>query len=80
MSSFAGTWVDQNDTTIQINSHENILRVEMSNGRGPFHGFELELTSPVLCVNFRDDASFVGALSNDGYVIHWNNGTFWRKD
>lgn len=77
MNSFAGTWIDENDTEISVEQTENIATVAFSNGRGPFAGFEVDLYAPVLSVNFSDDAPFTGVLA--GSSIQWSNGTAWNR-
>lgn len=79
MNAFLGTWKDQSGVVIVIDEHANIASVKMNNGRGPFAGFEVDLYSPVLSVNFTDDAPFTGVLSVDKSKIFWSNGTVWTR-
>lgn len=81
MSSFNGTWQDQNNAKITINGSQNFLTVTYDNGRGPFQGYEINLTSPVIDVNFTDDQPYVGVLGiNNGQTqIFWINATVWTK-
>lgn len=79
MDSFNGTWIDQQNVKITVTEKNNIATVTYSNGRGPFHGFEVNFPAPVLTVDFTDDAQFSGVLSKNGTSIYWNNGTTWKK-
>ena len=77
MNDFQGQWNDGN-TSITVTSTANNVSVKYSNGRGPFTGYEIDLYSPVISVNFTDDKPFTGVLVN-GNTIAWSNGTSWRK-
>lgn len=81
MELFNGKWKDLNGDVIVISGKENFLTVKYDNGRGPFQGFVVNLTSPVINVDFTDDKSSVGVLGSvDGKTnIYWVNGTIWTK-
>lgn len=87
MDAFNGKWKvkkdekDEKDVEIVVTGEKNFLTVKYSNGRGPFQGFEIDLTSPVINVNFTDDKPWVGVLgvNNGKTIIYWINGTTWTK-
>lgn len=79
MNAFAGSWKDQSGVTATIDEKENNATVKMSNGRGSFAGFEVDLYAPVISVNFTDDKPFTGVLSQDKAKIFWSNGTVWSR-
>ena len=79
MTAFIGKWTSDSDPSevITVSGGSNFTSVKYANGRGPFNGFVLDLTSPTIDVDFTDDAPFVGALSGSNGKIYWNNGTVW---
>lgn len=77
-NTFNGTWVDGNNDTITVSETAGLITLKYSNGRGPFSGFEVDLYSPVISVNFADDRPFTGVLTNSN-TISWSNGTSWKK-
>jgi len=85
MDSFNGTWTDQDGNTITIQENNNIITSRnYSNGRGPFQGYELDLGSPVITVDFSDgvtpDAGLQsGVLLFDNITIVWSNDTRWTR-
>lgn len=80
MSTFEGTWVDLNNDVISVSETANNIELMYSNGRGPFQGFEVDVTSAVINVNFTDDAPFTGVLSEDKNKIFWSNETVWTRN
>jgi hypothetical protein len=75
---FCGTWVDNNNDTISVTEAAGLINLKYSNGRGPFSGYEVDLYSPVISVNFADDQPFTGVLTNNN-TISWSNGTSWKR-
>ena len=84
MDSFKGQWVDRANAVITIQEEKNLISsVTYDNGRGPFQGFEIDLYSPVISVNFTDgdgDSGLqVGVMSLDKKTIMWSNTTVWTR-
>jgi hypothetical protein len=76
---FNGQWFDGNGDTITISSSADILSGTYSNGRGPFTGASADVGSPVIYMNFTDDAPFTGVLTVDERRILWSNHTIWQR-
>ncbi|MCE2030359.1 hypothetical protein [Sessilibacter corallicola] len=77
MNKFTGAWTDGHGTNIDITGEWNVLEVRISNGRGPFQGYSVDLSNPTISVNFSDDGAYTGVLG--GNTIYWSNGTTWSK-
>lgn len=80
MSTFKGKWVDLNNDIISVSETANNIELMYSNGRGPFQGFEVDLTSSVINVNFTDGKPHTGVLSEDKKKIFWSNETVWKRN
>lgn len=83
MNTFAGQWIDQDGATITVEQERNFATLKYSNGRGPFEGFQINLATPVINVDFSDGPQWtageqVGLQHSDGKTITWSNGTVWR--
>ena len=76
---FDGRWTDGNGDTITVTSSADILSGKYGNGRGPFTGASADVGSPVIYMNFTDDAPFTGVLTVDGKRILWSNQTTWNR-
>lgn len=82
---FCGIWKDEGGELIEVKTNDNqTVTVKYNNGRGTFHGFFLNLGSPIIRVNFSDgnqpDAGVqAGVLNLEGSNISWSNGTKWDK-
>jgi hypothetical protein len=84
MDTFNGTWLDQDGATITVDSSNNFATLKYSNGRGPFSGFEIELGSSVVNVDFTDGVApaagvQAGVINFDKNSITWSNGTVWKR-
>lgn len=85
MDSFNGLWTDLNGTKITVEESDNKISITYDNGRGPFHGYEVDetpngpLAAPVIDVNFTDDRPGTGVLARGGAAIYWDNGTQWMR-
>lgn len=79
MSKFSGTWVDEAHDRIEVTSDARILTVTFRGPRGTFTGSDLDLSNPVIYVNFSDIRPETGVLSNDGNTIYWGAGSKWVR-
>ncbi len=84
MNAFEGKWKDQGGLIITVTEQNNMAQLNYSNGRGPFSGFELDLGTPVVNVDFSDgvqpDAGLqAGVMSIDHSTITWSNETKWVR-
>ncbi|MFM0594932.1 MULTISPECIES: hypothetical protein [Burkholderiaceae] len=78
-NTFAGQWIDGNNTKITITGAWDVVSVQYSGGRGPFQGYSSNLGAPVLTVNFTDDQPpKTGVLATDGKLL-WSNNTVWHR-
>lgn len=80
MSTFEGKWKDLKKDIITVSETANNIELKYENGRGPFNGFEVDLTSAVINVNFTDEAPQTGVLSEDENKIFWSNETVWSRN
>jgi phosphatidylserine decarboxylase len=76
---FAGTWIDENENIITVTANGNYLTLSYNNGRGPFNGFSVELSAPVIDANFTDAAADTGVYVASDRSISWSNNTRWFK-
>ncbi|HEX8170193.1 MAG TPA: hypothetical protein VF824_06615 [Thermoanaerobaculia bacterium] len=80
MNAFAGKWhyAPQNVTITVKETDDQVTEITMSDGRGPFTGFEVDLYAPVLSARFPDvPEKRSGVLSGD--KIYWSNNTIWTR-
>jgi hypothetical protein len=79
MTSFAGSWIDQDQTTITITQDDRRVDVEMDNGRGPFRGYVSESDDkPEITVDFSDVGEEISGYLKSHWII-WSNGTRWNR-
>lgn len=84
MITIDGKWRDQNGDIITITGSSLFVTLKYSNGRGPFSGLQLDMGTPVLCVDFNDrpqpeGGPQAGLLNFEGDTITWSNETVWKK-
>ncbi|MEM6685943.1 MAG: hypothetical protein AAF617_09195 [Bacteroidota bacterium] len=84
MNAFQGTWRDQDGATISVSEENNHATLKYDNGRGPFHGIEIDLGSPVVNVNFTDGVQpaagvQAGVMNFAKTTITWSNETVWKR-
>ncbi|QSJ16561.1 hypothetical protein JYQ62_33430 [Nostoc sp. UHCC 0702] len=93
LNAFVGNWVaavNPGTTVVTITEVNNIVTAKYINTdtgkqfRGPFTGFELDLYTPVINLNFNDSlypnwSENTGVLSADGKTIYWTSGQHWVK-
>ena len=79
MNAFSGKWKDESGRIISVAVKENIATLQYNSGRGPFTGFELDLASSVINVDFYDLVPLTGMLTNDGDSIYWSDRTVWNR-
>lgn len=79
MSQLNGSWRDEANDIWTIESNAKLLTVNGFGPRGPFKGFEMEASKPVLYVNFDDIKPETGVLSNEGKTIYWSSDTKWIR-
>ena len=79
MTSFAGSWIDQDQTTITITQDDRMVHVQMHNGRGPFSGYVSESDDkPEINVYFSDVGQEISGYLYGDRII-WSNGTSWNR-
>lgn len=80
MGIFTGVWLDESGVRITIEESGNLLTVTYGNGRVPFSGFSVGLSSPVIDVTFPDvPEQTTGVFSAASKVIYWSNDTQWAQ-
>lgn len=84
-TAFDGSWTDEEGKDITITSQGDLLTIKYP-VRGPFHGFAINVGSPVIYVDFTDHDAFTGVLSvankkepRSAQNILWANQTVWTR-